>query len=315
MNIKRTGFISQKSTGMTSTWKALIKGKYVYMMLFPVVLFYIIYHYFPMYGLLNAFKNYKPMLGIMGSPWVGFTNFMDFFSSFYFWRIIRNTVILSFYNLLFCFPAPIVLALLLNEVRKRSFKRVVQTISYLPHFVSLVVVIGILIDFFSLNGLVNVIVVALGGERVQYLAEASMFRPLYIGSAIWQQTGWKSIVFLAALASVSPQLYEAAIVDGAGRWKQLVHVTLPSIAPTIIIMLILGMGRIMNLGIDKILLMQNPLNMETSDVIATYVYRRGLIEFDFSYSTAVGLFNSAINFLFLVSINKLSRHVSETSLW
>lgn len=291
------------------------RNRSLYFLVIPVVAFYIIFNYKPMYGAIIAFKEYTPALGISESPWVGFDNFRRFFSSVYFGRLIKNTILLSLYNLIFGFPAPIILALLLNEVRSKKFKSVAQTITYLPHFISLIVVTGMLTDFCITSGLFNDIIVLLGGERSPLLQNPSLYRTIYVASSIWQEIGWGSIIYLSALAGVDSQLYEAAQIDGAGKWKQLLHVTLPAIAPTIIIMFILKMGTLMNMGYEKTILLYNPSTYETADIISSYIYRIGLLEQDWSYSTAIGLFNSVINFGLLLITNKMSKRFSETSLW
>ena len=223
--------------------------------------------------------------------------------------------IISVYSLIFSFPAPIILALLLNELRNKTFKRMVQTISYLPHFISIMVVCGMIIDFTATDGFINDIIEFFGGQRSSLLLKPELFRTIYISSDIWQNVGWGSIIYLAALTGVDTQLYEAAVIDGAGRWKQLLHVTLPGIAPTIVILLILRIGQIMNVGFEKIILLYNPATYSTADVISSFVYRKGLLEFSYSYSAAVGLFNSVINFILLILANKLSKHVNDISLW
>jgi ABC-type polysaccharide transport system, permease component len=297
--------------------KELLRNKYVYLMLIPVVAYYLIFSYGPMYGLLMAFqKSYSPIKGIMQGEWIGFGNFTMFFESYYFWRLIRNTLILSLYSIVFGFPAPIILALLLNEVRKKWFKSAVQTVSYMPHFISVVVVVGMLKTFSALDGgLFNVIRSFFDLQPVMFLAEKDLFRPMYILSNIWQGAGWASIIFLAALSGIDPQLYEAAKIDGAGRWKQLLHITLPGIMPTIVVMLILRLGAVMNSDFQKILLMQTAPTYETSDVISTFVYRSGILEGNYTYSTAIGLFNGVINFSLLLLANWLSRRMNSTSLW
>jgi putative aldouronate transport system permease protein len=272
-------------------------------------------HYAPMYGAIIAFKDFMPAQGIWGSPWVGLAWFKEFFESFYFLRLLGNTLILSIYSILFGFPFPIIFALMLNELRGKRFSRTVQTITYLPHFISTVVVVGIIVLFTSRTGPVNELVAMLGGARIGFMGEPEWFRPLFVGSDIWQQFGWNSIIYLAALAGIDPTLYEAAMMDGASRWRQRIHITLPSIAPTIIILLILRMGRLMTVGFEKIILMYNPMTYETSDVISTFVYRQGLLEMNYSYSAAIGLFDSVINFALLLCVNRLSRKLSETSLW
>ena len=268
-----------------------------------------------MYGAIIAFKDYTPALGVEKSPWVGLENFTRFFNSVYFVRLIKNTILLSFYNLLFGFPAPIILALLLNEVRGKRFKSLTQTITYLPHFISMIVVTGMLTNFCMTSGLFNDIIVMLGGERSPLLQNPKLYRTIYVASSIWQEVGWGSIIYLSALAGVDSQLYEAAQIDGAGKWKQMINVTLPAITPTIIIMLILKIGSLMNMGYEKTILLYNPSTYETADIISSYIYRIGLLEQDWSYSTAIGLFNSVINFALLILANKISKRYSETSLW
>ncbi|MDR1400289.1 MAG: ABC transporter permease subunit [Treponema sp.] len=287
----------------------------LYMLVIPVILYYALFAYKPMYGALIAFKNFVPARGFSGSPWVGFDNFARFFRSPYLGRLFRNTFLISFYSLLFGFPAPIILALFLNEVRHSAYKRTVQTLSYLPHFISMVVVAGMITDFSMTSGLFNDIVAFFGGTRTPLLQQPGLFRPIYVISGIWQGVGWGTIIYLAALSGVDPQLYEAAMIDGAGRIRQVFAVTLPSIIPTIIIMLILRIGNLLDVGYEKTLLLYNPATYETADIISTYVYRVGLLEQNFSYSTAIGLFNSLINFILLIVANKISRKVSETSLW
>lgn len=297
--------------------KELLRNKYVYLMLLPVIAYYLIFSYGPMYGLLMAFqKSFSPIKGIMAGTWVGFDNFTMFFNSYYFWRLIKNTMILSFYSIVLGFPAPIILALLLHEVKSKLFKSAVQTVSYMPHFISVVVVVGMLKTFSALDGgLFNIIRSLFDLGPVMFLAEKDMFRPMYILSNIWQGAGWASIIFLAALSNIDSQLYEAAKMDGAGRWKQLLHVTLPGIMPTIVIMLILRFGSIMNADFQKILLMQTAPTYETSDVISTFVYRSGILEGNYTYSTAIGLFNGVINFSLLIIANSVSRKVNSSSLW
>jgi putative aldouronate transport system permease protein len=287
----------------------------LYAMALPVLAYFIIFNYVPMYGVTIAFKRYNPSLGVLGSPWTGFENFKNFFSSYYFWRLIRNTLLINVQNLLFGFPAPIILALLLNELRSKSLKATIQTISYIPHFVSTVVIAGIIIDFTRTDGLVNSLITALGGTASNLLTKPELFRGIFVGSGIWQEVGFGSIIYLAAITGINPELYESSRIDGAGRWGQLLHITLPSIMPTIIILLILKMGSMMNVGFEKIILLYNSMTYETADVISSFVYRKGLLEADYSYSTAVGLFNSLINFTLLVLANRVSRRVNETSLW
>jgi len=299
--------------------KDLIRNKSLYIMLIPVVAYYFIFHYIPMYGLQIAFKDFTPAKGIWGSPWVGLEKFKEFFvyDSFYVWRIIRNTILINVYDLIFGFPAPILFALLLNEIKNSIYKRTLQTVSYMPHFISTVVIVGMIMDFFSRDGLINQILKSLGilSEPISFMTEPGWFRPLYVGSGIWQNLGWGSIVYLAAISNIDPQLYEAALIDGAGRFRQALYVTIPGILPTIVIMFLLRVGHMMNVWFEKVFLMYNPLTYETADVISTYVYRKGLLEMDYSYGAAVGLFNSVINFLLVIFSNKIAKKLTETSLW
>jgi putative aldouronate transport system permease protein len=290
-------------------------NRWVYGMLAPVLAYYLIFFYGPMYGAIIAFKDFIPSQGVLGSPWVGFRWFTEFFHSFYFWRLMRNTLLISLYSILFGFPIPIIFALLLNDITSQRFKKTVQTVTYLPHFISTVVVVGMINIFTARGGPINDLMESLGGQRIAFMTEASWFRTLYVSSEVWQTFGWSSVIYLAALASIDPALYEAAHMDGASRWTQRVHITLPGIMPTIIILLILRVGRVMTVGFEKILLMYNPLTYDTADVISTFVYRQGLQDMNYSYSAAVGLFNSLINFVLLVSVNRASRSLSETSLW
>jgi len=287
----------------------------IYLLALPIIAYFITFSYIPMLGVVMAFQRFNPKLGYFRSPWIGLDNFKDFFGSYYFWRLIRNTFLISFYNLIFAFPTPIIFALLLNEVKNRYFKRTIQTISYLPHFISMVVICGIIRIFTDNDGLITMLVVALGGKQRNLLTDPKLFRPIYVASDIWQGIGFNSIIYLAALSSVDQELYEAAIIDGAGRWKQTWHITLPGIAPTIIIMLILRMGSLFSVGFEKIILLYNSMTYETADVISSFTYRKGLLDFNYGYSTAVGLFNSVINFGMLMIANFLSRKYSETSLF
>lgn len=286
-----------------------------YLLIVPVLIYYIIFCYKPMYGAIIAFKDFNPTEGIMGSDWVGLEHFKTFFDNPDFARIVRNTLTISITNIIFGFPAPIILALLFNEIRSKKFKSVAQTISYLPHFISLVVVCGLIKTFVNSGGIIHQLVSAFGGSNVGLLSREECFLPIYVLSDIWQGIGWNSIIYLAALSGVDQQLYEAAKIDGAGKWKQVIHVTIPSIMPTIIIMLILRLGSLLSIGYEKVILLYNPLIYETSDVISSYVYRVGLGGQQWSYSAAVGLLNSIINFAIVIIANKISSKVSETSLW
>lgn len=295
--------------------KDLKYNRYIYLLALPILAYFIIFNYIPMYGVIIAFKDFSPRLGILGSEWIGLEHFKTFFEGTYFWRILRNTLLINVYDLLWGFPAPIILALLLNELRGEHLKRTVQSIVYLPHFISMVVICGLILDFSSSEGIFNIIRGYIGLETVNLLSKPEMFRSLYISTGIWQGIGWGSIIYLAALTGINPQLYEAAVIDGANRWRRIWNITLPGIMPTIIIMLILRIGSMMSIGFEKIILLYNPLIYETADVIGSYVYRKGLLEFSYSYSTAVGLFNSLINFALLVFANKFSKKISEISLW
>jgi putative aldouronate transport system permease protein len=290
-------------------------NKIVIFMAIPVVAWYFIFHYMPMGGLIIAFKNFSPAKGIWGSNWAGLQHFTDFFQGYYFWRLMKNTLLISIYQLVFGFPAPILLALLLNEVRQRLFKKAIQTITYLPHFIAMVVICGMIVDFTSKNGVINDMIFWLGGERVSFLLQPQYFRLIYVSSDIWREIGWGSIIYLAALSGIDQQLYEACRMDGGGRWRQFKHITLPGITPIIVILLILNIGRLMSEGSEKVILLYNPATYETADIISSYVYRRGLIESNYSFSAAVGLFNSVINCLLIFSANWISRKVNETSLW
>ena len=269
-----------------------------------------------MYGIQIAFKDFIATKGIWGSPWIGFEHFERFFNGFNFWRLIWNTFTIGLYSLAVGFPIPIILALLLNEVRSEKFRRFVQTITYAPHFLSVVVIVGMMMIFLSPRyGIINQLITLFGGDPINFLAEPSWFKTLYVFSDVWQTMGWSSIIYLAALAGIDSQQHEAARVDGATRLQRIWHINIPGIMPTIIILLILNIGSVMSVGFEKVFLMQNNLNMESSDIIATYVYRMGIQNAEYSFSAAVGLFNSVINFVLLVSVNYISRRVSETSLW
>ena len=285
-------------------------------MILPVAAYFIIFCYWPMYGVQIAFKDYNVAKGIIGSPWTGFRHFQRFFNSYHFWPLIKNTISLSLYTLAASFPAPIILSLLINEVTNSKFKRTVQTVTYAPHFLSTVVLAGMLTTFLSpQTGIVNHLIEALGGERIYFMGEPAWFKHIYVWSGVWQHTGWNAIIYLAALTSISPELHEAAIIDGANKLQRIWHVNIPGILPTAIILLILNLGQVMNVGFEKVFLLQNDLNMKASDVISTYVYRTGLLGAQYSFSTAVGLFNSIINFVLIIVVNNISRKVTEVGLW
>ena len=295
--------------------KLLYKNRYLYaMMIFPVV-YFILFKYKPMYGILIAFKNFKVREGIMGSQWAGLKYFKQFLSDPDFWTAFKNTIMLSFWQILICFPVPILFALMVNEIRWGKLKGLVQRVCCFPHFVSVVVAVSLMMTLVSKDGLVNQIVVNLGGTAKSYMLDSAWFRPLYVISDIWQEMGWSAIIYLAAISGVDMQLYEACEIDGGGRLMKLLHITLPCIAGTITIMFILRMGSIMTVSFDKVLLMQNSNTYNTSDVISTFVYRRGLQGMQYSYATAVGLVESVISLFFLGITNKVSSKFSDTSLF
>ncbi len=298
--------------------RTIRKDFVLYAMMVPGLLYYLLFKYVPMYGIIIAFQKYSIGRGILGSKWVGLKHFQDFFQMPDAWVIIRNTLLLNLYELVFVFPAPIILALLFHELRNVIFKRVVQTISYMPHFISTVVIAGIIVNFLSPStGVVNHLLKQLFGwqEGIYFMGDPDWFRSIYILSEIWQKVGWDTILYLAAIAGVDPSLYEAARMDGANRWQQARYITLRGMVPVIIILFMLKIGHIMEIGVQKIILLYNPIIYSTADVISTYVYRRGLIDADFSFATAVGLFQSAIGLILVVTFNKLARKYSETSLW
>lgn len=284
-------------------------------MILPVLAFYIIFHYVPMYGVIIAFKNFTPGLGIMDSPWVGLQNFTEFFTGMYFFRIVKNTLIISVTSIVVGFPAPIIFALLLNELKNQKFKKVVQTVTYMPHFISLVVVCGMILQFTKDTGVISYALQLIGIPAKSMLNYPENFVPIYVISGLWQEIGWGSIIYLSAIAGIDQQLYEAAQIDGASRFRQVINITIPAIMPTIMVMLILRLGNIMSVGFEKIILLYNPAIYSTADVISSFTYRKGLQEFSWSYSTAVGLFNSVINFVFLLTSNWLSKKFNEQSLW
>ena len=305
---KSQRFVSRLQRDLSKNWDA-------YLLLVPAILFYLLFCYKPMYGVIIAFKNFSPGKGIVASEWVGLEHFLSFFKSYYFGRLLRNTLTISLSSLIFGFPMPIIFALLLNEVRNSKFKRTIQTVTYMPHFISLVVMCSLIRLFVADTGIIVQLMAKFGFEPVALLSKKEYFVPIYVLSGIWQGFGWDSIIYLSALTAIDPGLYEAATIDGANRWKQTLHVTLPGIMGTVIILLILRMGSIMSVGYEKIILLYNESIYETSDVISTFVYRMGLGKAQYSYSTAVGLFNSVINFIIVYTFNKISRKVSEVSLW
>ena len=302
-----------------SIWYYLKRDRFIYCLLIPGILYYLIFHYLPMLGVIIAFKDYKPFFGLQGiftSQWVGFKHFMKFFRSAYCMRLIKNTLLISIYTMLIGFPVPIILALLINEVRGNLFKRSVQTISYLPHFLSAVIVCGIIRNMVSVDGgLVNAIVKAFGGTPVSFLSEPQYFRTIYIASGIWSGMGWASIIYIAAMAGLDQELYDAAKVDGAGVLKRMWHITIPGIMPVICLRLILQIGELMSVGSGKILLLYNSQIYSTADVISTYVYREGVGKMNFSFATAIGLFESIVSLILVVGSNAVVKKLGQEGIW
>lgn len=289
---------------------------HLYLMVLPALVYVLVFLYGPMYGVQLAFKDFSAMKGVWGSEWIGFDNFSRFFKGYNFWPLIGNTFGISLYQLLIGFPAPIILALLLNEIRSVKYKKVIQMVTYAPHFISVVVIVGMLNAFFSTRtGIVNLAMTSLGMDEIPFMASNDTFKNMYVWSGVWQSVGWGSIIYIATLAGVDLELHEAAMIDGANKLQRIWHINIPAIMPTMVILLIMQCGRMMNIGFEKIFLMQNPLNMQASDVISTYVYRVGLVNSDFSFSTAVGLFNSVINCILLLGVNRISKAISSTSLF
>jgi len=291
------------------------KYRQIYLLLLPALIYVLLFAYAPMYGIQIAFKNYKGAWGIWDSPWIGFKHFKDFFEGYYFWRLLKNTLFLSLYSLVVGFPIPIIVALILNETGAR-FKKTAQTILYAPHFISTVVLCGMIVTMFSKeSGVINTLLEMLGMERIYFMGEPKAFRHLYTWSGIWQGMGWNAIIYIAALSSVDPSLHEAASIDGASRMQRIIHINIPTIMPTIIITLIMRLGQIASVGHEKAFLLQNSLNVEMSEIISTYVYKRGVVSADYSFGTAVGLFNNIINISLVLLANQISKKVSETSLF
>lgn len=296
-------------------WTDIKRNKTLHLLFLPVLAGFVIFHYIPMYGVQIAFRDYDLLSGFLGSPWVGFKHFASFFRDPYFVRIVRNTLLLNVFSILFGFPAPIILALMLSEVRTMTTRRVIQTVTYLPHFIMTVLVVGMLFQLFGTQGIANQLRMRLGFPVITFFNKPSWFRPLYIGSDIWQGTGWGSILYLAALTGIDPELYEAAYVDGAGRLRRILHVSIPGILPTATILLILRMGKLLKVGFEKVYLMYNPAIYSKADVIATYVFRRGIVEGNFSYSTAVGLFDSVLGLLLVIATNRISKSLRGATIW
>lgn len=298
-----------------SVFSRLAKDYQLYLLVLPALIWYVLFAYVPMYGVQIAFKDYSGALGILGSPWVGIKHFKSFFRSYYAWTLIKNTVVLSLYSMAAGFPIPIILSLMLNEVKSPGRKKFAQTVLYAPHFISLVVLVGMLNLFFSAKGPIDTLRMAMGLESVNYLTSPGAFRHLYVWSGVWQEAGWGCVIYLAALSGVDPGLHEAAMIDGASRFQRIWHINLPCLLPTATILLIMNAGSVLSVGFDKAFLMQNDLNMKTSNVISTYIYNRGLVKQDYSFSTAVGLMNNLINFFMVLLVNKIAKALSDTSLF
>lgn len=285
-------------------------------MLLPVILYFLIFNYWPMYGVLIAFKDYMPFKGFNGSPWIGFEMFDRFLTSYLFWDLVKNTISLSLYSLIVGFPIPIILSLFLNQIKSEKFKKWVQTITFAPNFLSVIVVVGMLFIFLSPEtGMINKLMQFFGVNPIFFMARPEWYQSIYVWSGVWQSAGFSMIIYLAALSGIDPSLHEAAIVDGANKWKRILYIDIPSIMPTIIVLLILSIGSVMAVGFEKAYLMQNSLNLNSSEIIATYVYKVGLLNNEYSYSAAIGLFNSVINCGLLILVNLIAKKTSNTSLW
>ncbi len=314
--VSSTKVVKSKKNTFSDSWRKIMKNKGLYILLIPGITYYIVFKYLPMWGILIAFKNYQPFLGFFKSSWVGLENFKDFFTNYEFFMILKNTLILSLYNIIFYFPMPIILALLLNEIRSLFYKKVIQTLVYVPHFISMVIVASITYVLFTTEGgVIPAVVESLTGREIHFLSDCAWFRPLIIGQTIWKETGWGTIIFLAALAGVDIQQYEAAIIDGATRLQQLWYITLPSISSTIIIMLILRMGSVLDNGFEQIFLMTNSLNRSVAEVFNTYVYTVGITQGAFSYSTAVGLFKSVVGMVFILGTDRLAKKFGHSGIY
>lgn len=305
------------SQNKTQFWIQIKNCRFLYLLMLPGILYFLLFKYLPMGWLIISFQDYRLLKGIRGSEWVGLKHFIDFFSSMDCWMVIKNTIVLNLLNLCLAFPASVIFALLLNEVRRLKFKKVVQTISYLPHFISTVIMVGLIQTMFSSapEGPLYTLFSKVFGSTGSILANSSYFRGIFVGSAIWQQTGWNSIVFIAALAGIDPTYYEAAIVDGASRIQQLFYITIPSIMNTVFMMLIIKIGQIMTIGVDKAFLLQTDTTRNVSEIISTYVYKKGLQGSQYGYATAVSVFNSVIGLILVVTANKLSKKFSQSGLW
>lgn len=298
------------------TFSKVLRYWELYVFMLPGILYFIIFHYMPMYGIQIAFKEFVPARGILGSEWVGLEHFKSFFSSFYFWRLVKNTLLINVYNLIFGFPIPILLALMLNEAKNGMFKKSVQLVTYAPHFISMVVMVGMMYVFLNTErGFINNILAQIGFERINFMGNAEFFRPVYVSTGIWQTTGWGAIIYLGVLSGVDPCLHESAVIDGATRLQRVIHINVPVIMPTAVILFILNVGQMLNVGFEKALLMQNPGNISASEVISTYVYRLGILQGQYSFTSAVGFLNSVCNVLLLLGVNAIVSSVNDTSLF
>ncbi len=310
------GKLKTKKVKSQSNFKYSFKrNREVYLMLIPIILYYAIFKYAPMFGNVMAFQNFRVTRGFFESDWVGFKHFITFFEDVYFWRLVRNTMVISVSTLALNFPMAVIFALLLNEVKHLKFKKLVQTVTYMPHFISMVVICSMITSYVTPTGLINSIITALGFDKVPFLTDPKYFVGVYVISHVWQNMGWSSIIYISALSSIDTELYEAAAVDGAGRWKQTIHITIPGILPTMSIMLIMSVGSVMSVGYEKILLLYNSSIYETADVISTYVYRQGILGGSYSYSAAIGMFNSIVNFSLLTFANWFSKKAQGSGLF
>ncbi|AJY77509.1 ABC transporter permease [Paenibacillus beijingensis] len=299
-----------------SRFKRIRENYELYLLILFPVAYFVIFKYWPMYGVQIAFKDFSASKGIWGSPWTGFENFQRFFESYNFWNIIGNTVYLSLLNLVIAFPIPILVAVMLNQLRQEKLKRFIQTTIYAPYFISTVVLVGMMFVFLSpSSGLVNIVIQLFGGKPILFMGESEWFRPLYILSTIWQETGFASVIYLAALAGIDPHLHEAAVVDGASKWQRIRHIDIPGIAPTIVVLFILAVGNLMNVGFEKAFLMQGDLNVDVSEIIPTYVYKIGIQRAQYSFSAAIGLFNAVINLVLLIMVNRAAKKISGNGLF
>jgi len=305
----------KSGTSRGTVWKQVLKSRDIYIILLPTILYFLVFKYIPMFGNIIAFQDYSVTKGILRSKFIGLENFQEFLSDYYFFRLLRNTLSINLLMLIFSCPLPIIFAILINEIKNLKYKKAVQTITYMPHFISTVVVCSMVLTFVSSNGILNALRTLCGLEKISFMTNPDYFYPVYIISGIWQNFGWGSIIYVASMASIDQELYEAAAIDGAGRFQKIWSITLPCLLPTIIIQLILNIGNMLTIGFEKVMLLYNPSIYETADVISTYVYRKGLLEGEFGYSTAVSMFNSIINLILLVTSNRVCKKLSGSSLW